>query len=188
VEDRNEIQYWEAKGELKRAFIFWDHANVFHNLQEFKVRIDYDLAKKRLAGDYFLVVPIIYIGMPDVLLEKKKRFFDALAKTGWLITEKPLHIDQAGKRSQRGVDEVIFLHITDFAKEGAYEKAIIVSGDNIFVEVAGQLKERGIEVEVWSFRKSLSKALVWAAGREHVFFLDNVLDNIKNHFYSAILG
>lgn len=81
--------------------------------------------------------------------------------------------------SQRGVDEVMFLHITDFAKEGAYEKAVIVSGDNIFAEVVKQLKELKVEVEVWSFRKSLFRALMWAVGREHVFYLDDILDEIK---------
>ncbi|GAH30040.1 unnamed protein product, partial [marine sediment metagenome] len=46
---------------------------------------------------------------------------------------------------------VMFTHINEFAREGAYEKAIIVSGDNIFVQVVRELKNLNVDVEVWSF-------------------------------------
>jgi len=179
VEDEYGIHYWEAEQGLKRTFIFWDHANVFHNLQELSLRINYESVKRRLARGYHLVAPIMYLGKPRVVYPKKQKFFAALEKTGWSIVQKPLHVDQSGRASQSGVDEAMFKHIFDFAEEGAYEKAIIVSGDNIFVHVIKELKKIDIEVDVWSFRKSLSKALIWEAGREHVFYLDNVIDEIK---------
>ncbi len=34
------------------------------------------------------------------------------------------------------------------------------------------------QVEVWSFRASLSRALVWEVGRENVHYLDDILDEI----------
>ena len=179
VEDKNQVQYWVAKGELKRAIIFWDHANVFHNLQELRARIDYDSAKRRLARGYYLVAPIMYLGKPRVVYPKKQKFFAALEKTGWSIIQKPLRVNEAGRPSQSGVDEAMFQNICDFAEEGAYEKAIIVSGDNIFVSVVKELKKLDIEVDVWSFKKSLSRALIWEAGREHVFYLDDILDEIR---------
>ena len=179
VEDEHQIQYWETEKNLKRAFIFWDHANVFHNLQELKLRIDYELVKRRLARGYYLVAPVMYLGRPRVVYPKKQKFFAALEKTGWSIIQKPLRIDESGRPSQSGVDEAMFQNICDFADEGAYDKAIIVSGDNIFVNVVKELKKLDIEVDVWSFRKSLSRALIWEAGREHVFYLDNILDEIK---------
>ena len=179
VEDEGQIQYWEAKKELKRAFIFWDHANVFHNLQELKVRIDYEAVKRRLARGYYLVAPVMYLGKPRIVYPKKQKFFAALEKTGWSIIQKPLRIDESGRLSQSGVDEAMFQNIYDFAEEGAYEKAIIVSGDNIFVSVVKELKKLEVEVDVWSFRKSFSRALIWEAGREHAFYLDNILDEIK---------
>ena len=141
MEDENQIQYWESKRELKRAFIFWDHANVFHNLQELNVRIDYESVKRRLARGYYLVAPIMYLGNPKRVYPKKEKFFAALEKTGWSITKKPLRVNEEGRPSQSGVDEVMFQHICDFAQEGAYEKAIIVSGDNIFVSVVKELRK-----------------------------------------------
>ena len=165
--------------DLKRAFIFFDHANVFHILQELEVRLDYELVKKRLAQNYHLVAPIMYMGKPRVIFPKKQRFINALESIGWSITEKPLKINPSGKSSQSGVDEVMFLNIYDFAKEGAYDKAIIVSGDGIFVGVVKRLKELNIEVEVWSFRKSISRALIKEVGVENVYYLDDVIEEIK---------
>lgn len=163
---------------LKRAFIFWDHANVFHILQELSVRLDYDLVKRRIARGYFLVAPIMYMGKPSVIFPKKQRFIDALESIGWSITERPLKIKPSGRRSQSGVDEVMLLNIYDFAKAGSYEKAIIVSGDRIFTGVVKRLKELKIEVEIWSFRKSISRALIKEAGAENVYYLDDIIYEI----------
>lgn len=175
-----QVQYWKAERELNRAFIFFDHANVFHCLQELKVRIDYEAVKRRLARGYHLVAPIIYLGRPRVVYPKKQKFFSALEKTGWSIIQKPLQIDQTtGRPSQNGVDEAMFQNICDFAREGAYEKAIIVSGDNIFVSVVKELKKLDVEVDVWSFRMSFSRALIWEVGKEHAFYLDDVIGEIK---------
>ena len=71
VEDEYQIQYWKAERNLKRTFIFWDHANVFHNLQDLGVRIDYDSVKRRLARAFYLVAPIMYLGKPRVVYPKK---------------------------------------------------------------------------------------------------------------------
>lgn len=179
MRNENLIQYWETERDLKRAFIFWDHANVFHNLQELRVRIDYESVKRRLARGYYLVAPIMYLGKPRIVYPKKQKFFAALEKIGWSIIQKPLRIDESGRPSQSGVDEAMFQNICDFAEEGAYEKAIIVSGDNIFVSVVKELRKLDVEVDVWSFRKSFSRALIWEVGREHAFYLDNILDEIS---------
>ncbi|MFX0048719.1 MAG: hypothetical protein ACFE8G_11205 [Candidatus Hermodarchaeota archaeon] len=67
----------------------------------------------------------MYVSKPDKLLSKKKKFLAALKRTGWSIIVKPLRIDLLGRY-----------------------KAIIVSGDNIFVSVVRELRRLGIKVEV----------------------------------------
>ena len=163
---------------LKRAFIFFDHANVFHNLQELNVRIDYDLIKAKLARGYHLVAPIMYLGKPRIVFPKKQKFFDALVRKGWSITEKPLKIHSSGKKSQNGVDDVMFLNIYDFAMEGAYEKAIIVSGDSVLIGVVKALKKLGIDIDLWSFRISISTALIKEVGSEHIYYIDDIIEEI----------
>jgi len=178
TEDRDQLYINKPPKTINRAFIFWDHANVFHNLQELQVRIDYSLAKEKLRRDYHVAASIMYVGTPSFVFPKKKKFFRALDKIGWQISEKPLKINPSGIYSQEGVDEKMFLDIYNLAKDGTYEKAIIVSGDNMFVGVVRELKEASIEVEVWSFRKSLSRALIWEVGKESVHYLDDILDQI----------
>jgi uncharacterized LabA/DUF88 family protein len=178
VEDEH-LFYIEKPGiGLNRAFIFWDHANVFHNLQLHKIRIDYELAKKKLVRDHFLAAAIMYLGKPRVVFRKKQNFFNALEKTGWILNEKPLKISASGAMSQSGVDQVMFLDLFVLAEAEAFEKAIIVSGDQIFVEAIKMLKKLNKQIEVWSFRNSLSRALIWEVGRENVHYLDDVIDEI----------
>ena len=176
---KNEQLYIDKQGKvLKRTFIFFDHANVFHNLQDLNVRIDYDLVKTRLARGYHLVAPIMYLGKPGVVYPKKQKFLDALVNKGWSITEKPLKIHSSGKKSQYGLDDEMFLNIFDFAKEGAYDKAIIVSGDSAFVGVVKALKELRIDIDLWSFRISISRALIKETGSEHVYYIDDIIEEI----------
>jgi len=168
----------EKKKKLKRAFIFFDHANIFHVLQELDIRIDYDLVKSRLARGYHLVAPVMYLGRPKVIYPKKQKFLDALTRHGWSITEKPLKMHSSGKTSQDGVDEVMFLDIYEFAKQGAYEKAIIVSGDNAFAGVVKELKKLDLDIDVWSFRIAISKVLLNEVGAEHVHYFDDIMEEI----------
>lgn len=179
AEDRDQLFINKPLKAINRAFIFWDHANIFHNLQELHIRIDYALVREKLGRNYHVAASIMYVGTPSFVFLKKEKFFRALDKIGWLISEKPLKINSSGKYSQEGVDEKMFLDIYNLAKDDAYEKAIIVSGDNMFVEVIRELKEADIEVDVWSFRKSLSRALIWEVGKEHVYFLDEILEEIS---------
>lgn len=178
VEDEH-LLYIDKPGiGLKRAFIFWDHANVFHNLQKLNMRIDYELAKMKLVRDYHLAAAIMYLGKPLIVYPKKQKFFRALEKTGWVLNEKSLKVSASGEISQNGIDQAMFLDLFILAESEAYEKAIIVSGDNIFVEAIKILKKLNKQVEVWSFRNSLSRALIWEVGRENVYYLDNILEEI----------
>ncbi|MHA1492294.1 MAG: NYN domain-containing protein [Promethearchaeota archaeon] len=174
----------KERKKLKRAFIFWDHANIFYILQELNIRINYEFVKSRLARGYHLVAPVMYLGKPRVVYPKKQKFFDILMRQGWSIIETPLKIHVSGKTTQNGVEDVMFLDIYDFAKEGAYEKAIIVSGNSAFVGVVKELKKLGVDVEVWSFKISLSKALIAEVGPENVNYFDDVMEDITLLDYS----
>ncbi|MFX0047837.1 MAG: NYN domain-containing protein [Candidatus Hermodarchaeota archaeon] len=98
----------------------------------------------------------MYVSKPDKLLSKKKKFLAALKRTGWSITVKPLRIDLLARY-----------------------KAIIMSGDDIFVSVVRELRRLGIKVEVWIFKKSGSQALVKEVGKKHIHYFDDILDQIQ---------
>ena len=92
MEDKHLLYINRPRKSLKRAFILWDHANVFHNLQELNLRIDYELVKRILVRDYHLAAAIMYLGKPRIVFPKKQKFFNALEKTGWILSEKPLKV------------------------------------------------------------------------------------------------
>ena len=78
----------------------------------------------------------------------------------------------------------MLLDMCDFTKEGAYEKAIIVSGDSAFVSVVKELKELDIDVEVWSFRISISQAIIKEVSSNHVHYFDDFMEEITLMDYS----
>lgn len=82
------------------------------------------------------------MGLPNnKKIKKKRKFYKALEQLGWLVDEKPLKIHPSGKYLQEGVDEKMYFDIYQLAKYEGYKKAIIVSGDNVFVEVIRELKK-----------------------------------------------
>ena len=61
----------------------------------------------------------------------------------------------------------------------SFDKAILVSGDGDFIEVVRKLKELKKEIEIWSFRESLSKHLKKEAGKNNIHFIEQILDQIE---------
>jgi len=164
---------------MRRVILFCDHANVFHNLQERKLRINYKRFREILTGDYRLVIAVMFMGFLQNLFEKKKRLIRALKKTGWTVIPCPITRLSNGSMKQEGVDEEMLLLITQFACEDYYEKAVIISGDRIFVKAVDYLKSLEKVVEVWSFKRSLSRYLIEAVGEENVHYIDDILEEIR---------
>jgi len=168
-----------SKVELRRVVVFCDHANIFHNLLERKMRIDYKRFRELLTGDYHLVTAVMFMGFPQELFEKKKRLIRALDKTGWIVIPCPIARLPNGSIKQDGVDEEMLQLITQFACEDYYEKAVIISGDRIFVKAIKYLQDLNKLVEVWSFRRSLSRQLIEVIGEENIYYIDDVLEHIR---------
>jgi len=180
----DELFILKEKKILKRAFIFWDHVSIFQVLQELNIRFDYHLVKSRLSRGYDLVSPIMYFGKKKAEFSINQKVLDSLVKQGWFIIETPLKTKSSRNESQNETDDIMLLDIYDFAKEGAYEKAIIVSGDNDFVEIVKELKKMDIDVEVWSFRISISERLINELNSENVYYFDDFMEEITILDYS----
>ncbi|MCK4381277.1 MAG: NYN domain-containing protein, partial [Candidatus Lokiarchaeota archaeon] len=67
----------------------------------------------------------------------------------------------------------------ELAEEDTYDKAVLISGDSDFLDVVRKLKELKKEIEIWSFKKSISRSLIEEAGYENVHYIDDILDEIK---------
>ena len=165
--------------EKSRVVIFIDHANIFHNIEKLNIRINYNKFKEILAGNKYLLGIFMYMGIPEKLLPKKLNFLKYLNSQGFIIQPKPVSISPTGIKKQKGVDIFIYKDIVELAEEDTYDKAILVSGDSDFIDLIKKLKELKKDIEVWSFKKSISKALIDEVGKENVNYIDDILDEIR---------
>jgi len=165
--------------EKKRIIIFIDHANIFHNIENLNIRINYLKLKEKFTQNHHLVGIFMYMGIPDKILPKKLNFLKYLKAQGFIIQQKPVIISPTGKKKQKGVDIFIYKDIVELAEEDTYDKAILVSGDSDFLDIVRKLKELKKEIEIWSFKKSISRALIDEAGQDNVHYIDNILDEIR---------
>ena len=165
----------------ERALIFVDHANVFKNLEILDGRINWKKFKNILSKGYHLVGALIFMGTPDIVPDEQKRFLTYLKKVGFVILDRPVQITRNGKKRQKEMDILIFdesIKLID-----AYDKCILVSGDGDFAYLVENLKEYGKKIEIWSFKRSLSKRLIDAAGKENIHYIDTILDDIEFRNY-----
>jgi len=162
----------------QRAIIFIDHANLFYNIENLKIRINYDKFKAVLAKTDHLVGAFMYMGIPEEVYPKKQRFIDYLTSHGYVIQARRIKEIAEGKKMQKGVDIFIYRDIVELACEDSYDKAILVSGDSDFIEIVRKLRELEKAIEIWSFKKSLSRELVAEVGKKNVHFINEILDDI----------
>lgn len=162
----------------QRAIIFIDHANLFYNIENLQIRIDYRKFKEILTRDDHLVGAFMYMGIPEQVYPKKQRFLKYLISEGYVIQARAIKVIAEGKKMQKGLDIFIYRDIVELADEDSYDKAILVSGDSDFIEIVRKLRELEKAIEIWSFKRSLSRELLMEVGKENVYFINEILGNI----------
>lgn len=163
----------------ERVIIFIDHANVYKNLELVGRRIDWNKFKQELKKDSHLVGTLIYIGVPNPIPTNQQKFIKYLVRVEYTLRQVEIQELPDGERHQKGVDILMFKDIEGLAKDDAFDKAIIVSGDRDFVEAIRTLKEYKKRFEIWSFKKSLSKKLKKVVGSNNIHYIDYILDKIE---------
>ncbi len=159
--------------------IFIDHPNVFHNLEKRKIRIDFVKLRRIITRKRRLKYSIIYMGLLKTIYPKKRAFLNYLKANMFFIKKCPVKMTHDGIKKQIGANVIIYKDMTELAEKNAYDTAILLSGSEGLVEVVNKLKELKKGIEIWSFKESLSHALIRAAGEENVFYIDEILNKIK---------
>ena len=162
----------------QRAIIFIDHANLFYNIENLQIRIDYRKFKEILTRDDHLVGAFMYMGIPEQVYPKKQRFLKYLISEGYVIQARAIKVIAEGKKMQKGLDIFIYRDIVELADEDSYDKAILVSGDSDFIEIVRKLRDLEKAIEIWSFKRSLSRELLMEVGKENVYFINEILGDI----------
>ena len=164
---------------MERIIIFIDNSNIFQGFRKYRVKIDYEklkyaLIKSRKLQNIFLYEGIVYPMSP----EKKKWYKDLSNKSGYIIKASFNKIVSQNVMEKK-IDIQIAIDIISLAYENAYDTAVLVSGDGDFVPVVKKIKELDINMEVWAFRYSLANALKEVLDKQKIYYLDDILDEIK---------
>ena len=79
---------------------------------------------------------------------------------------------------EKGVDVALATKLLMLAHNGAFDTAILLSGDKDYLETVMAVKAQGLRVEIVSWRNSLSNDLA-AESSKDVVYLDDLRDQIE---------
>ncbi|MBF8299171.1 MAG: hypothetical protein HW397_220 [Dehalococcoidia bacterium] len=160
-----------------RVTIFIDGSNLYHSLEENCGRADLDFSSfaKKLVGDRELHRIYYYNILQDP--EKKGQAYQDQQKfLASLYTIRYLEIRLGTSKFrgdvmvEKGVDIMMATDLLQYAWQGVYDTAILVTGDGDFIYAVQAVKNFGKYVEIAAFPANLSWDLAQVADDRH--FLD----------------
>ena len=151
--------------------VFIDGSNLHWGIKSYNednktnLKIDYTKFIPILVKDRTLVRTMYYCSKPVPPTQPGQvKFFDYLRGIGIQVLDKPLKTrtdrdTQQTRYVEKGVDVALATDLIGMAWENAYDVAVIVSGDADFAGAVSKVMSKGKNVEIASFRKSLSHEL-----------------------------
>jgi len=169
--------------------VFVDGSNVFwgrrkyNELNKTNLKIDYLKLIGHLVNNRSLVRAIYYCSKPIPPNDSSQlQFYDYLRKCNVQVIEKELKTRQkVGTTEMRfvekGVDVALATDLLGMAWEGAYDVAILVSGDGDFTGAVNRVMAKGKNVEIVSFKGSCSSELRNSSIK--ITYIDDIAQIIK---------
>jgi len=152
-----------------RVAIFIDGSNLFYAALQLGVEIDYTKLLYRLTGGSRLLRAFFYTGV-DPTNEKQQGFLLWMRRNGYRVIAKDLvQLPDGSKKANLDVEIAVDL----MALVGAYDTAVLVSGDGDLAYAVDAVSYRGARIEVVSLRSMTSDSLINVSDR----YID--LDQIK---------
>jgi len=170
-----------------RVMVFIDGSNIFWGLKNYRetvgpLLIDYAKLVTLVAGPRQVRGSHYYCSQPAVPSEGQTKFMDALRQSGISVTVKTLKMrrDSSGghpRAVEKGVDVALVTDLLSFAWEGAYDDAVLVSGDADYTGAVEKVKSKGRMIDVVAWKESLSRELKLVASK--VVYIDDIVDEIR---------
>ncbi len=152
-----------------RIAIFIDGSNLFYAALQLGIEIDYSKLLHRLTAGSRLLRSFFYTGV-DRTNEKQQGFLLWMRRNGYRVIAKDLvQLPDGSKKANLDVE----ISVDMMALVGAYDTAVLVSGDGDLAYAVDSISYRGARVEVVSLRSMTSDSLINVADR----YID--LDQIK---------
>ncbi|CDM95794.1 MAG: NYN domain-containing protein [Limnospira sp. PMC 1291.21] len=144
-----------------RVAIFIDGSNLFYAALQLGIEIDYTKLLCRLTSGSRLLRSFFYTGV-DRTNEKQQGFLLWMRRNGYRVVAKDLvQLPDGSKKANLDVEIAVDM----IALVGAYDTAVLVSGDGDLAYAVDCVSYRGVRVEVISLRAMTSDSLINVADR-----------------------
>ncbi len=171
----------------ERVMIFIDGSNVFRSMHNYNVqnndsfRIDYMKLRDELCAGRNMIRIYYYGSEDDSHADLQKGFLGKLKSNGFEVIIRSLKAYRSPNGveyvSEKGLDIALATDFISLAWEGAFDTAVIVSGDADYMEAIKRVKQKGRKVEIASFRNSLATDMRTVGDRTVI--LDEIIENIR---------
>lgn len=158
-----------------RVAIFIDGSNLFYAALQLGLEIDYSKLLYRLTAGSRLLRAFFYTGV-DRTNEKQQGFLLWMRRNGYRVIAKDLvQLPDGSKKANLDVEIAVDM----MALVGAYDTAVLVSGDGDLAYAVDAVSYRGARVEVVSLRSMTSDSLINVADR--YIDLDQIKEDIQKN-------
>jgi len=140
----------------KNVAVFVDVANIFYAAKAAGIDIDYVTLLKSATANRDFVRAYAYTGL-DPENENQRAFHAFLARSGYKVVSKDIRKYGDG-RVKANLDIELVVDMMRMAEK--LDIAIVVSGDGDFAPAIAAVQQKGVRVEVISFRGNTSSDLI----------------------------
>ena len=162
---------------MPKVAIFIDGSNLFYACKIFSKEYEVNMLKLKdfLAGDRELLRAYFY-GSFNPQKPEQIKFHHFLQENGFTVRITPLR-RRGDKLVEKGADVRLVTDMLALGLRGAFDTAVLVSGDSDFIDAIEEIKRAGIRVEIAMFEKAIGSELRRRADK--FISLDRVADEIK---------
>jgi len=114
-------------------------------------RVDWRGFSERLGRGRRFIRSYFYYAWPDSLSTEETKFRDWLHELSYVTLRDGQLVGKGEAKRQKGVDVRMALDMVLLALRGAYDVAVVVSGDADLVEAVEEVKREGKHVELGYF-------------------------------------
>ncbi len=140
----------------KNVAVFVDVANIFYAAKAAGIDIDYITLLKSATANRDFVRAYAYTGL-DPENENQRQFHAFLARSGYKVVSKDIRKYGDG-RMKANLDIELVVDMMRLAEK--LDVAVVVSGDGDFAPAIAAVQQKGVRVEVISFRGNTSSDLM----------------------------
>jgi uncharacterized LabA/DUF88 family protein len=171
-----------------RTIVFVDNSNIFHGQRNAGWPIDWRKLQAYMAREGEIWQTFFFASVTEPpkyeqtefykFIKNEMRFEVQLFKLGSKYYQCPNCGAARWVRVEKGVDVALATKLLTLANERAYDTAVLVGADRDFLGTIQAVKDRGLRVEIYAWRGSISDEMC-AASSAPVVYLNDIRQEIE---------